>query len=199
MKQLSLFTRQLSYRTTSNSYPYPTLLSCISHQLLRSSCAIQWQSIMTDRVVLQRLESYQSGGSAGGIDDSLNQPTSSSSCKRSLFAQFSLIGNSDDEEDTSIENFTNQKRRKFHWYWCMMHYQRLSLAIVLFLCIIAILMRVSTKNKQYTDIREPMSCPIQSSYSVSSDIMDLKNSSTGEIYTCIAFYSISYTCYFNHL
>ena len=142
---------------------------------------------MTDRLVLQRLESYQSDA-GGGAGDSLNQPSSSSSIKtskRSLFAQFSLIGDNDyDEEDTSIEeNLTNPARRKGCWLWCiMMHYKRLGLAIVLFLCMAIILMWVSTKNKQTTDIKEHnnMSCPIQSSYSVSSDIMNLKNSSTGE-------------------
>ena len=153
------------------------------HTYARTSVAIK----MTDRLVLQRLESYQSD--AGGADGSLNQPPSSSSpsiknSKRSLFAQFSLIGdNNDDEEDTSIEeNLTNQARRKGCWmiWYIIMHYKRLGSAIVLFLCM-AIFIWVSTKNK-HTDIKEhnDMSCPIQSSYSVSSDIMNLKNSSTGE-------------------
>ena len=148
---------------------------------------------------LHRLESYQSGGSIGGCDDDIGVTTSDvnnanaggairNSAPHPLLSQFSLIGQvDDDDEEAILENngsHFNQRTRLRQWY--MMYHRRFTILQCFFLLLALIGAYVGTgiigkkRPSSTTASSEETSCPIQSSYFVSSDIMELKNSSSGE-------------------
>ena len=120
-----------------------------------------------------------------------------------LFAQFSLIGDdsSDDDDDDGMENGNihyllpdaiQRRCRKFSRAILI-----LGVAVVLALATFLLmgLSRTnsssvatnhngtisSTESSEQSEYKKYKSCPIQSSYSVSSDLMGLKSSSAGEL------------------
>jgi len=178
---------------------------------------------MPDRS-LHRLESYQSGGTVGGdADDDANGGDSVSlrvanngeenvggtddrrssrninGRARTLFAQFSLIGEaSDDDDEEPLNEHHNGARWLRHWRRLICHRIYATAALLCFIILLFAYLTLVGKNGSHrtdgasaptsTSDQNFMTCPVQSSYSVSSDIMELKNSSTGEYkHTCLYF------------
>lgn len=193
---------------------------------------------MPDRS-LHRLESYQSGGSVSGggevgdgdIDIVVNDHNDASASvggteERSnggivprLFTQFSLIGDTDVNDDgeevmteTSYRFGTHRSRR---WRrWLMTNFWRTAI-VLLMLCftlfaVTKIRVGKTARKKDHgkaspsitskTTTSEHKTCPIRQSYLVSSEIMGLKNTSTGEWSCFLEFaFSIHYGCILNLL
>lgn len=141
-----------------------------------------------DNIVLH--SSYQSGGGSSGVGatqpgdennddiDNIGRNNDNDTLRPSLLAQFSLIGDPDDNTGDDVG-------LSFHrcFYWCI-HYRKLGIAIGILFAIILMAMHANTTPT--ADAPTPssseqiMSCPIKSSYSVTPDVMELKNSSTGK-------------------
>lgn len=137
---------------------------------------------------IQRLESYQSGGSICDTDDDGNDDRNrvGSGGVAPLVHQFSLIGQVDDNGDENVARFWNcgyDRIQRWCAWWCMTYQRRL--AIMASLCIIIIFISPilgSTISGTASTVDDNLSCPIHSSYSVSTDVMKLKESSTGECF-----------------
>ena len=154
---------------------------------------------------LHRLESYQSGtigGSNGGDDNSNERPfdanrTPSSSVgvtvQPLMKRKFSLVGDGLDSGDIEevMEGDAHYILGHQGRLWRQWHmYHRRILLIVSLLCFGLLLLTLVVlamssisrieKGSPASTSSEQITCPIQSSYFVSADIMELRNSSTGE-------------------
>lgn len=119
---------------------------------------------------LYRLESYQSGGSVAGNDTKEESTKEGSS--RVLHAQFSLIGQSSDDgsEGTEGESFERSTKK-----CCAFAHDKLVLFIAYCVCIILIVASsFSYRNISQDNSFEHKSCPIQTSFGVSQDVMKLE-------------------------
>ncbi|KAL7499582.1 hypothetical protein ACHAWT_007195 [Skeletonema menzelii] len=112
---------------------------------------------------LHRLESYQSGGSIGCNDT--KEETTKVGSTPILHAQFSLIGQSSDDGSDGGETFKS-----------VFAHQKLVLPIAVCVCIILIVATsVSFGHFSQENSLEQESCPIQTSFGVSQDVMKVEN------------------------
>eukprot|EP00984_Skeletonema_dohrnii_P023122 scaffold12205_cov115-Skeletonema_dohrnii-CCMP3373.AAC.7 len=122
---------------------------------------------------IHRLESYQSGGSFVGNDtkEETTKVASGSGSKPVLHAQFSLIGQSSDDGSEGGEIFERSTNK-----YCAFAREKLVLSIAFCVCIILIVASSSSiRNISQEKTLEQKSCPIQSSFGVSQDLMKLEN------------------------
>ena len=155
---------------------------------------------------LQRLESYQSGGSVGGGDDDSDGAARAAASKTGdgmhsssthitpppLHAQFSLIGQVDDDDEAAVTEYDDRTRRSMFGascrHWFMLYCRRFGLAIVLCILVLMGVLNMGS-GKHGTKSTSPTfrQCPIQSRYSISPDIMQLRNTSSSE---CLIMYAV---------
>ena len=137
---------------------------------------------------IQRLESYQSGGSICDTDDDGNDDRNRvGGGVTPLVHQFSLIGQVDDNGEENVARFwwnCGYYQIQRWCAWCMPYQRRLAIMASLCIIIIFIISPIlgSTISGTASNSDDDLSCPIHSSYSVSTDVMKLKESSTGECF-----------------
>ncbi len=122
------------------------------------------------RHALDRLESYQSGGSVGGNDT--KEASTKVGSSRVLHAQFSLIGQSSDDGSEGIEGEAFERSTNK----CLTFAQGKSMLSIAFcICITLIAVSFSFRNISHDNSLGQKSCPIETSLGVSQDVMKLEN------------------------
>jgi len=120
---------------------------------------------------LQRLESYQSGGSIG---NDTKEEIAKGGSSRVLHAQFSLIGQSSDDGSEDIEGESFERSTK-KCYTIVQEKLVLSIAFSIICIILIVASLFSFRNISQDKSFEQKSCPIETSFGVSQDLMKLEN------------------------
>ena len=114
---------------------------------------------------LHRLESYQSGGSIGGNET--KEETTKVGSTPVLHAQFSLIGQSSDDGSERGDTFERSAKK-----FCAFPHPQQKLVLALCVCIIVIVATSFSFGKfSKENSLEQISCPIQTSFGVTQDVM----------------------------
>ena len=115
---------------------------------------------------LHRLESYQSGGSIGGNET--KEETTKVGSTPVLHSQFSLIGRSSDDGSERGDTFERSAKK-----FCAFPHPQQKLVLAFCLCIYILIVAVSFSFGKFSQEKslEQNSCPIQTSFGVTQDVM----------------------------